>query len=612
MIWNKNFIIKHLISFENAEIDTTTINDIDFTNFSKICQQKVQYLKKNWSNDPCYSKYFANGNLESIYRYLTEVEKDCPEIEQTETKLNWVDNNSKRIKNAKNANLQDIMKRLDKEIFIFTKERIQTLWSEWERAGKLFHQSSPKLNRRKIIFIVGIFIVEKSLKFVENALKGGPLGELVQWSDLITAAILIGYDVEIISEFQQLKRFFGKKGICSIANMQYFDEIYIDYISLGFVRDTIGLIFLDDPLNCKLRIIDSFGSEPQFIAKSYTPNTFPRVNKNYLGYGTHPKQIYTMFPHTPDNTFIGFSIDDPKEVDVSKKENIVLVYGKNVDMWKKSFIKDYLQIFVDHGYQVHGTINKIDSDIPSFVINHGVLSHTALVELLKKAKMFVGLGFPYEGPAPLEAISYGCVFINYKHDQPHGPHNDQFFRNKPTTRNLSSQNPYMEDFVGEPYVYTVNVNNREEIINVLEKIKNHDFKPYLPHEFTKLGLLERFSHLTQNSNYCKSSKAQTLFDPSKMSIEVANPNESCWIHCVNKKMICESTFLSETNLHASSNIKQCAHPISSNELYSSPQFSDNLCYLQYDPKKFSCGSIPLNKFRRICPCRLYNNNNSAL
>ena len=29
-------------------------------------------------------------------------------------------------------------------------------------------------------------------------------------------------------------------------------------------------------------------------------------------------------------------------------------------------------------------------------------------------QLFIGLGFPYEGPAPLEAIAQGCVFLNPK------------------------------------------------------------------------------------------------------------------------------------------------------------------------------------------------------
>ena len=29
-------------------------------------------------------------------------------------------------------------------------------------------------------------------------------------------------------------------------------------------------------------------------------------------------------------------------------------------------------------------------------------------------QVFIGLGFPYEGPAPLEAIAQGCIFLNAK------------------------------------------------------------------------------------------------------------------------------------------------------------------------------------------------------
>ena len=35
---------------------------------------------------------------------------------------------------------------------------------------------------------------------------------------------------------------------------------------------------------------------------------------------------------------------------------------------------------------------------------------------------------------------------------------------------LTSQHPYAEVFIGEPYVYTVHVNNEEEILKVLDKI----------------------------------------------------------------------------------------------------------------------------------------------
>ena len=52
------------------------------------------------------------------------------------------------------------------------------------------------------------------------------------------------------------------------------------------------------------------------------------------------------------------------------------------------------------------------------------------------SKLFIGLEFPYEGPAPLEAIAHGCVFINPKFSPPHNSLNTKFFAGKPTLRQV--------------------------------------------------------------------------------------------------------------------------------------------------------------------------------
>lgn len=51
-------------------------------------------------------------------------------------------------------------------------------------------------------------------------------------------------------------------------------------------------------------------------------------------------------------------------------------------------------------------------------------------------KVFIGFGFPYEGPAPLEAIANGCIFLQPKFDPPHSSLNHEFFRGKPTSRKV--------------------------------------------------------------------------------------------------------------------------------------------------------------------------------
>lgn len=52
-------------------------------------------------------------------------------------------------------------------------------------------------------------------------------------------------------------------------------------------------------------------------------------------------------------------------------------------------------------------------------------------------KLFVGFGFPYEGPAPLEAIANGCIFLQPKFNPSRSSLNNEFFRGKPMSREVS-------------------------------------------------------------------------------------------------------------------------------------------------------------------------------
>jgi hypothetical protein len=56
------------------------------------------------------------------------------------------------------------------------------------------------------------------------------------------------------------------------------------------------------------------------------------------------------------------------------------------------------------------------------------------------------------GPGPMEAIANGCAYIQPKFIPPRNKYNDDVMRGKPTARFYNSQVPYLEDYVGEPYV----------------------------------------------------------------------------------------------------------------------------------------------------------------
>lgn len=57
----------------------------------------------------------------------------------------------------------------------------------------------------QILVHLGLLTKESGFKIAENAFSGGPLGELVQWSDLITTLYLLGHDVRISASIAELK-----------------------------------------------------------------------------------------------------------------------------------------------------------------------------------------------------------------------------------------------------------------------------------------------------------------------------------------------------------------------------------------------------------------------
>ena len=66
------------------------------------------------------------------------------------------------------------------------------------------------------------------------------------------------------------------------------------------------------------------------------------------------------------------------------------------------------------------------------------------MRLLMTSTVLVGLQSPLEGPAAVEGIVHGAVFLNPRFDPP-----KTLPGLKPTGRKLTSQNPFAEDFVGE-------------------------------------------------------------------------------------------------------------------------------------------------------------------
>lgn len=58
----------------------------------------------------------------------------------------------------------------------------------------------------KVLFLLGLLSDDLGWNIAENAFKGGPLGELVQWSDIISAIYTLGHDIAFAKSASDLDK----------------------------------------------------------------------------------------------------------------------------------------------------------------------------------------------------------------------------------------------------------------------------------------------------------------------------------------------------------------------------------------------------------------------
>ncbi|XP_066467981.1 alpha-1,6-mannosylglycoprotein 6-beta-N-acetylglucosaminyltransferase A [Tiliqua scincoides] len=581
------------------------------------CEGKIKWMKDMWRSDPCYGSYGVDGSTCSFFIYLSEVENWCP-------RLPWRAKNPNEETDQKTmaeirTNFDLLYKMMSRhEEFRWMMLRIKRMADTWIEAIKSLaeKQNLEKRKRKKVLVHLGLLTKESGFKIAENAFSGGPLGELVQWSDLITSLYLLGHDIRISASLAELKEIMkkvvGNRSGCPTQGDKVVELIYIDIVGLTQFKKTLGPSWVH--YQCMLRVLDSFGTEPEFNHAHYAQS---KGHKTPWGkWNLNPQQFYTMFPHTPDNSFLGFVVEqylnssDIKHFNVIKRQNQSLVYGKVDNFWKNK--KTYLDII--HTFtEVHGTVHGTSTVyMPSYVKNHGILSGRDLQFLLRETKLFVGLGFPYEGPAPLEAIANGCAFLNPKFDPPKSSKNTDFFKGKPTLRELTSQHPYAEVYIGRPHVWTVNINDLSEVEKAVKAILTQKIEPYLPYEFTCEGMLQRMNVFIEKQDFCH---GQVMWPPlNALQVKIAESGKSCKQVCQENQLICEPSFFQHLNKDKDLlkyNI-ECHTVETANDIVV-PSFDEKRkrCVFQGDLLLFSCAGSHSNH-KRICPCRDYLKGQVAL
>ncbi|XP_069809979.1 alpha-1,6-mannosylglycoprotein 6-beta-N-acetylglucosaminyltransferase B isoform X1 [Dendropsophus ebraccatus] len=602
------------------------------------CSGKVEWMRSRWTSDPCYAFYGVDGTECSFLVYLSEVEWFCPVLPWRNQSISPFSKPHTKKQAAFRTELSSLLDLMGtgKESLIFMKKRLRRLEAQWLFAARRLEgkiQASPN-EQKQILVHIGFLTEESGDVFSPRVLKGGPLGEMVQWADVLAALYVLGHSLKITVSVKELQSYLGVppgRGNCPLTEPLSFDLIYTDYHGMQQMKQHMGLSFRK--YRCRLRVVDTFGTEPAYNHEEYATLHGYRTNWGY--WNLHPKQFMTMFPHTPDNSFMGFVTDELNETErqqvaQNKVRNMAVVYGKEAAMWKGK--EKFLAVLHKH-MEVHGTVyyeTQRPPEVPAFVKNHGLLPQQDLQQLLKKAKLFIGFGFPYEGPAPLEAVANGCVFLQPRFNPPHSSLNHEFFRGKPTSREVSSQHPYMEMTIGRPHVITVDYNDTKEFEAAIKAIIRSKIEPYLPYEFTSEGMLQRLHAYIQHQVplhsplvlinhthlvWSSSEPPSSMWPPvTSMQVWLSAEGESCTSACWDRDLVCEPTFFNIINSQRV--LEQLGARCESTEsvmshLYPAVSPSVRECYLQREPLLFSC-SGQSTKFRRLCPCRDYRRGQVAL
>ncbi|XP_072180711.1 alpha-1,6-mannosylglycoprotein 6-beta-N-acetylglucosaminyltransferase A-like [Diadema setosum] len=602
------------------------VTDAELDGFSS-CKAKMKWMRDMWKSDPCYAHYGVDGSECSFRVYLSEVENWCPRVRGRDSpppSLILQESEKAVIRLDK----QGLFERMqDPSKFRWMKMRIARMWdSHWLPAAEAFQRDQKNATRakKKILVHIGALTKESGFKIADNAFNGGPLGELVQWSDILSTLYILGHDIEISTATGTLGALLRKKGLtgkgsCPVKGRHLYDLVYIDIVGMKQLKKTIGGQW--QQFSCILRVIDSFGTEPAFNLDTYAKRSGSK--SSWGNWNLVPRQFFTMFPHTPDNSFMGFVVDHEVETVVEKpapRQNKALVYGKRASFWTENWIKGYLDK-IHKKFEIHATVFLNESNvaekraIPDYVQNHGIVSGAEIQQLLKETKLFIGLGFPYEGPAPLEAVANGCAFLNPKFNPPKNSKNTKFFQGKPTARKLTSQHPYAEVFIGAPHVWTVDVQSTE-LDKTLQTIADLDsVTPYLPFEFTCHGMLERVSVYIQKQEFCSGSRQWPPL--SQLKVKVSDIGQSCKERCMQDDLICEPAFFKQIdNVERIENAttKKCGSSSLAEDVYP-PALESTLlstrCYTQAHHLLYSCAGGGTNH-RRVCPCRDYIRGQVAL
>eukprot|EP01138_Halocafeteria_seosinensis_P000195 gb/GECG01000201.1/.p1 GENE.gb/GECG01000201.1/~~gb/GECG01000201.1/.p1 ORF type:complete len:614 (+),score=56.75 gb/GECG01000201.1/:1-1842(+) len=356
---------------------------------------------------------------------------------------------------------------------------------------------SSDCSRKRILMFIGTFLI-----FKMDGLQGNPQGGLVQWTDLYAALVFLGYDVHVAREKDETRLWIPER-------WAQYDLVLTDYagayhlgLKQGTTADVPGIA-----QRCKFRILDTFGTQEEFnMAPAPKPATmFCCLNLDL-------RQYFTFIPDfAPENSFLGYAVPH-KEVEERKRAWQGLIWAKSDKYFEG--MTEYLEVINEYIPLVSTVQERQARNIPNFVRNKGLQSPQGIHELYEDTALLVGLGTPFNGPSGIEAVTHGTAVLNVKHNPPASSETHTAMEGKPTRLGLTSQHPFLENYVGKPWVYTVDPNNITEVRQAMKELKRLYFEEtdsskslqtcegYVPYSYSAMGFLERVHLLIEQQDLC--------------------------------------------------------------------------------------------------------------
>ncbi|KAM6049834.1 alpha-1,6-mannosylglycoprotein 6-beta-N-acetylglucosaminyltransferase B isoform 3-T3 [Theristicus caerulescens] len=523
------------------------------------CAGKVEWMRARWTSDPCYAFFGVDGTECSFLIYLSEVEWFCPP-------LPWRNRTAAlpsppplpRVQAAFRSDLARLLELIGtgKESLSFMKKRIRHLAQQWLRAARRLKQKlkGQQRDQKHILIHIGFLTEESGDVFSPRVLKGGPLGEMVQWADILAALFLLGHSLRVTVSLKELQSHLGVppgRGNCPLTNPLPFDLIYTDYHGLQQMKQHMGLSF--KKYRCRVRVIDTFGTEPAYNHEEYATLRGYRTNWGY--WNLQPTQFMTMFPHTPDNSFMGFVSEELNKTErqfikSNKVSSMAVVYGKEASIWKVSSQHPYAEDFI--GKPHVWTVDYNNSE-----------EFEAAIKTIMRTQVDPYLPYEYTCEGMLERIH---AYIQHQ----------DFCTTSSPPLPPKAKSPAMQS-------------------------------PPSP-----LALSPNATHLVWSPSASRDPHAWPPVD--SLQVWVSETRHACTETCRRRGLVCEPTFfrfLNKKEVFLQLSITCDSTEYEMNHLY--PAVAENVheCYLQKEPLLFSCAGYN-TKYRRLCPCRDYRKGQVAL